>query len=301
MSKLVILVRREFWEHRNTFLFLPATVAGFILTLMSVGLFYESDSMSMKIDKEINGTREPITVAVEDRGNWGHLAIRELLSTPIELRARYIELGLRGIAGLLCTILWFVLVTFLLNTLYKDRIDRSILFWKSLPVSDSLTVMAKLLTAIVILPFCYFGAIATLQFAWMILLSFVAMDLDISVWDAVWSQAPIAQHWFGNMMLLCFNGLWTLPLLGWLLAVSAFAQRTPLVSALAFPLGVIVVEMIFTDQARIRDWIVSHSLPVTDYDSVSLNLISSDMLSALLVGSFFVGTAIFFRSRAGAL
>ena len=72
-------------------------------------------------------------------------------------------------------------------------------------------------------------------------------------------------------------------------------------SALAFPLGVIVVEMIFTDQARIRDWIVSHSLPVTDYDSLSLNVISSDMLSALLVGSFFVGTAIFFRSRAGAL
>ena len=298
MNKMTILVRREFWEHRNTFLILPAVIAGFILILMLLGLFYESESMSFNLEADINGTPRLLSLNADNGGNWAHIAIRELLATPAEMRTTYLELGFQGITGLLSFILCMVIITYLLNTLYKDRSDRSILFWKSLPVSDTLTVMAKLLTAITIVPLCYFCAAAALQFAWMILLSFVAMDLDISAWDAVWAQAPFANHWFHNIVLLGFNGVWTLPLVGWLLAVSAFAKGTPLVSAMGAPLGLIVVEAMLTDHGHLGDWIASHSIPITNYETVSMNIISSELLSALLVGSFFIGTAIFFRSRA---
>ena len=297
-NKIAILVRREFWEHRKTFLILPAVIAGFILTLMLLGLLYESESMSFDLEADINGTLKQLSASAENGGNWAHIAIRELLATPAEMRRTYLELGFEGITGLLSFILWIVIITYLLNTLYKDRSDRSILFWKSLPVSDTLTVMAKLLTAIAVVPLCYFCAAAALQLAWMMLLSFVAMGLDISAWDAVWTQAPFARHWFHNIVLLGFNGVWTLPLVGWLLAVSAFAKGTPLVSAVGAPLGLIVAEAMLTDQGHLRDWIASHSIPMTNYETLPLNIISSELLSALLVGGFFIVTAIFFRSRA---
>ena len=299
MRMITMLVRREFWEHKNTFLILPAVITGFVLLLMLLGLFYESASMSFTIETDVNGSRELLSVNAENGGNWAHVAIRELLAIPGEMRTSYIELGFEGITALLSLILWIVIVSYLLGTLYRDRSDRSILFWKSLPVSDTLTVLTKLLTAIFIVPFCYFSAVAALQFGWMILISCVAMDLDISAWDEVWIHAPFASHWFRSIVLLVFNGLWTLPLLGWLLAVSAFAKGMPLISALAFPSAVIVVEMLFTDQARIRDWIAAHSIPITNFDVASSNLISGQTLSAILVGSIFVCAAIFLRSRAG--
>ena len=119
MKKIAILVRREFWEHKNIFLILPAVIGGFILILMLLGLFYESAPIALDIEMHKNGSSELLSVNANGGGNWAHIALRGLLAKPVELRPGYIEWGFEVITALLSLILWIVIVTYLLGTLLK--------------------------------------------------------------------------------------------------------------------------------------------------------------------------------------
>src|SRR5206468_10746510 len=63
-------------------------------------------------------------------------------------------------------------IFYCLDALYGERRDRSILFWKSLPVSDVMAVLSKLAIPIVILPLLSFAVTVATQF-FMLLLSTV--------------------------------------------------------------------------------------------------------------------------------
>jgi ABC-2 type transport system permease protein len=123
-----------------------------------------------------------------------------------------------------------VVFFYLLDSLFTERRDRSILFWKSMPVSDTKTVLSKLFVALVAIPL------------WIWALSLVVGLVVFGVIAAQVSGTPAAGlgTWHGDTWLLvqasmlgklAIAALWYLPVAGWLLLVSVIAKRAPFVWA----------------------------------------------------------------------
>jgi ABC-2 type transport system permease protein len=129
------------------------------------------------------------------------------------------------------------------DALYSERRDRSILFWKSLPVSDLTAVLSKLAIPLVIVPLLSFVITIVTQFLMLLFSSAVRLGFGLSVAE-LWSQpAPFFQV---SLILLyhivLVHGLWYMPVYGWLLLVSAWAPRAPLLWAVLPPFVIYGIE-----------------------------------------------------------
>jgi ABC-2 type transport system permease protein len=127
-----------------------------------------------------------------------------------------------------------VVVFYLLDSLYAERKDRSILFWKSMPVSDAATVLSKAVTALIALPL------------WVWLLSMIAGLVVFAAVALKVSGTPIAPlgnfhaaTWVALQLTLLQNlliaSLWYAPIAAWLLLVSAWSKRSPILWAVLPP------------------------------------------------------------------
>jgi hypothetical protein len=232
-------------------------------------------------------------------------ALYQLEGRSTEERVRYINAGMQALGGPLIGILWFVMFFYLLYSLYVDRRDRSILFWKSMPVSDSMTVISKLVTGLWLVPLIYLLGVAILQLAAMLMLSVATLGTEISMWETVWGPASIFSNWIQYLGALIFYSLWALPFFGWLIAVSAYAKSVPLVWVLGVPLALTIVERVVADEPLLANWIWDHIVPIsflTQDQSVTDNiwnlLLSLQMVSALVVGGILIFIAIWLRGKA---
>ena len=131
-------------------------------------------------------------------------------------------------------------IVYCLGTLYAERRDRSILFWKSLPVSDADTVLAKAAIPFAILPLIAFAAILATQLV-MLLLDIAALTLNGVGAGILWSQLPFLQLQICFLYGLVIMALWFAPITAWLILVSAWARRTPFLWAIS-PLALCVLE-----------------------------------------------------------
>jgi ABC-2 type transport system permease protein len=145
---------------------------------------------------------------------------RQPLDIPYEFAAALI-MGTGFIVG----------IFYSLDALYGERRDRSILFWKSLPVSDLITVFSKFAIPLVILPLLSFAIAVVTQFVMLLLGSAVLVGSGLSV-GALWARMSFFHV---SLMLLyhilTVHGLWYAPIYGWLLLVSAWARRAPFIWA----------------------------------------------------------------------
>lgn len=305
MKQMMVLVRREFWENRSIFLVLPSVITGFFLLILLLGAVASpGDAMTVTIDVQSDEEVE----FLDDLLVSGHLyqyALMQLDARTMVERTMYINAAMQSLSAPLLFSLWFVIFFYLLGSLYDDRKDRSVLFWKSLPVSDAMTVVSKLLTGLIVVPLVYLVGVMLLQLSALIFVSISASGTDISAVDTIWRPAAIFSTWSRHIGLLLFYGIWALPFFGWLLAVSAYAKSAPLAWAVGIPLAIRVVEAIFTDQTRVGDWMQDHIIPISFLDQhrpIAENafsyLFSLQMLSALVVGGAFIYLAIWLRGKA---
>ena len=137
-----------------------------------------------------------------------------------------------------------VAVFYCLDALYGERRDRSILFWKSLPVSDLTTVLSKASIPLLILPLLTFAITVVTQWVTLLISTAALAGSTLNV-GAVWSQVS----WFQMSMILLFHllaihGLWYAPFYGWFMLVSAWARRAPFVWAILPPFAIAMVEKI---------------------------------------------------------
>ena len=147
-------------------------------------------------------------------------------------------------AGVMMLTTLVVGVFYSLDALYGERRDRSILFWKSLPVSDLTTVLSKAITPVVILPLVTFAITVGTQSIMLLVSSAVLLGNGLSL-ATLWSHGSPLQSWLMLLHhLLVVHGLWYAPLYGWLLLVSAWARRAPFLWAILPPLAIGVVEKI---------------------------------------------------------
>jgi len=125
-----------------------------------------------------------------------------------------------------------------LDALYGERRDRSILFWKSLPVSDLITVLSKFTIPLIILPLLSFAIAVVTQFVMLLLSSGLSAGTPGARMSFFHLSLMLLYH------ILTVHGLWYAPLYGWLLLVSAWAPRAPFIWAFLPPFVIWGVEKI---------------------------------------------------------
>jgi ABC-2 type transport system permease protein len=212
-------VRRELWENRSI-TFAPMIAAGIVL-------FGWAITTSDFADR----TRAALLLGPEKQHAMMNLHY--------------------GIAAILIMVTSIAVGMFYcLDALYGERRDRSILFWKSLPVSDLTAVLAKLAIPMAVLPLVACAVIVVTQFI-MLLMSSAALLANGMDARAYWAQFPLF-HESGVLLYgLATTAIWFAPIYGWLLLVSSWAQRSPLLWAVGTPLAVGAFEKLAFDTSHI--------------------------------------------------
>lgn len=198
------LVRREIWENRSIYI-VPAVSAAIILG---------SHLVQMMI------------LRLRMHGAWPSdpERLHKLLGEHYEVAAAVIMGG-----ALLVGIFYS------LDALYAERRDRSILFWKSMPVSDLTTVLAKVTIPLAVLPLLSFVITVATQALMLMGSSLILIGSGLSE-TTLWSYSSLFH--FPVMLLyhiVTVHGLWYAPIYGWLLFISAWAPRAPFVWAFLPP------------------------------------------------------------------
>src|SRR5204863_1814250 len=148
------------------------------------------------------------------------------------------------VAGLVFVTAFIVAVFYCLDALHGERRDRSILFWKSLPVSDLTTVLSKASIPLVVLPLLTFTITVAMQLIMLLLSSAVLLGNGLNV-ATLWTQLSFVQM---SLLLLyhlvTVHALWPAPIYAWLLLVSGWARRAAFLWAVLPLLAIGVFEKI---------------------------------------------------------
>jgi ABC-2 type transport system permease protein len=142
-------------------------------------------------------------------------------------------------AMMMIFIVFIVGVFYCLDALHSERRDRSILFWKSLPVSDLTTVLSKVTIPLVVLPVIAFAIVVCVQLV-MVLETGVVLIFHGMSPGTTWAHVPMFQNWLVLLYGLAAVALWHAPIYGWLLLVSGWARRATFLWAV-LPLIVIQI------------------------------------------------------------
>lgn len=204
-------LRRELWENRSVYM-APAAVAGLELLGVLTGL-HSVPGFVQRL--EAQGLARPLMLAIQF----------SFLAVPLMLTALIVALF------------------YCLDALHGERRDRSILFWKSLPVSDLTTVLSKAAVPLLVLPLLTFAAVVTVLLVKLLLDSAVLRAHGIDA-APLWSEIPwphlAAELAYG----LVATSLWYAPIYGWLVLVSGWARRSTFLWGVLAPLVLSVVERI---------------------------------------------------------
>ena len=202
-------LRRELWENRWVYI-APVGVATFLLLVFLGGSISRPAGVPQSL--VIKPTASPNILA---------------------------ESGLGGPMVLLMVAV-IVGVFYSLEALQSERRDRSILFWKSLPVSDAATVFAKAIVPLLVLPALTCALIVLSQLAMLVLGTAIMLFTGAEV-APVWATFPFPL-WPVMLYFVAALTLWHVPLYAWLLLVSAWARRAALLWAILPVLAVAMVE-----------------------------------------------------------
>ncbi|MEP5567606.1 MAG: hypothetical protein ABJN62_07220 [Halioglobus sp.] len=155
-------------------------------------------------------------------------------------------------------LLMLVTFNYLLGSLYNDRKDRSILFWKSMPVSEWEEVLTRLTVALIVAPAIYIAVSMLMQLSFVLLAMLMVWRMDMDPFATV-----LANIGFGDLLLQQVGGwvmtaLWVAPTYGWLLLASALAKRSPFMIAVAPVIGLVLLEGIVLGSDYVLGAVINH-------------------------------------------
>ena len=268
------LLQREILEHRNMFIMAPAILAGLIL-LFSVWAMTRMG-------------QDTVSISIE------YMALLFDGLSPLEMAPIFMIPAIPFIG-----IFYFCAIIYLMNSLYQDRQELSILFWQSMPVSNLNTVLSKLVTIGMVAPLFYIATMFALYVIALFWLAILGWSYDIEVAGLGYMfLAAVASLIFVYLSIVT-TALWLLPTIGWVVLFSAFAKRTPILWAIGvFILVGFLEEFIFGTQF-LGNFVQSRSTPtqylILDFQDIVERLINYDMLFGILVGSILLAGAVYMR------
>ena len=220
------LLRREYWENRGGFFWGPviagAIIVGLDLILAVIGSIAARRSMGSSGFVFDHADTHEVGQALGAMGD-GMLV---------------------GGVIVACIVLAFVVFFYALGCLYDDRRDRSILFWKSLPVSDSQMVLSKLAWALVLAPVLAVAIGLLIGLALWLISALTITVNGVPAAHAVFTQSHPLRIIGGVLACLPVYMAWALPTIGWLMFCSAAARSKPFLWAVLVPvLACVVISM----------------------------------------------------------
>jgi len=219
------LLKREFWENRGGFLWAPLITGAIIslltavLAVIGVARFRNSGVAS---DLQFNGG---LAEHARQIGGIGDTAL------------------LTGIS-LTFLVLAFVVFFYALGCLYDDRRDRSVLFWKSLPVSDLQMVLSKATWALLLAPVVALAAGLLIGAVLWLIVGMAAAAAGMPSASAIFTHSNPLSVVGNALTMIPAYLLWALPAVGWLMLCSAWARTKPFLWAVLIPvLSCVMVSM----------------------------------------------------------
>jgi len=216
-------VRRELWEYRSVYV-APLAVAAVYLVAFLI-------SSSIRLPNQMRA-------ALADADKMKHLvASYEFGAAAILLAAMIVQLY------------------YCLDSLQSERRDRSILFWKSMPVSDAMTVLSKAAIPFAVLPAVGFCIVLATGLAMILWSSVVLLVHGLSP-APLFTQLSLFDNALGLLNhMLTVHILWYAPLYAWLMFVSAWSKRAALLWAVLPWFAVGIFEKIVFNTSYFAHWI----------------------------------------------
>jgi ABC-2 type transport system permease protein len=272
-------LRRELWENRSLYLAPVAVAALFI-----AGYLISTLRLVSKIHAGLM---------------LNPFQQQEALEQPYTVAALFIMATMVIVSFFYC-----------LDALYGERRDRSILFWKSLPVSDLTTVLSKAGIPLLVLPLLTFAITVVTWWVTLLLSTLILLAGGLSV-AGLWTHLPLFQMSAILLYhLLAFHSLWYAPFYAWLLLISAWARRAPTLWAVLPPIAIAVVEKIAFSTSHFASMLARRfsgggqsggfahghmSMVPLSQPGVGQFLVSPGLWSGLLVAAVFLAIAVRLR------
>lgn len=220
--KLKLLLRREFWEHKGGFFWAPIWAGGISLVLTTMALIFGEVAARRAGNMSINGLDLRLLSEKMSPEDMRQLADGVSMSTATAMFWPMLVLG-------------FVVFFYCLGALFDERKDRSVLFWKSLPVSDRDTVLSKAISALLVAPAIATGVGIACMFAFLLLLSVFVLIHHGNPFVLLWSPGNLLANAGVAIAAIPVYALWALPTVGWLLLCSAWSKSKPFLWAIMIP------------------------------------------------------------------
>ncbi len=255
------LIRREIWEHRSIWI-TPAAVAT-VVTFLAIAVVI----MVAAFGEAVNPDIEKIADA----------------TVPDSMRRAALAGILVGNTLVFLLAMWFLTVFYCLDALYAERKDRSILFWRSLPITDAETVISKLLTAFFAIPIATMIAVMVSHLLNLIIMSIWLATAGANATRFVWGAVPLFDAWAAGFVVLLALPVWLAPLLGWFLFISAWAKQGPLLRAV-LPIAILpILEYIIFKSwnlgSAILDRLRLETMPIFDIQRFTSRFDTDDIRS----------------------
>jgi ABC-2 type transport system permease protein len=225
MSRFIWLIRRELWEHKAIWI-APAIVIGCLLVMLMFAKAHLGYDVGASFD-----------------------------NIPRDGQIRLHQLAYSVVSAMVFLVMGIICFFYCIDSLYADRADRSVLFWKSMPLSDAETVLSKFATAAVVVPLVALAGSVLAQIAvgGGLMAKLAMSGASAGLWLHPQSLAG------GALMALvaCVTAmLWYAPFVAYLMLVSAWAPRGPFLWAVLPPVAAWVLERVVMQTAFIQNLIV---------------------------------------------
>lgn len=250
MNKVIAQFKREFWESRASFVRTPFYLALLLVAVMLVGLVTTQQSIGQVVQgvrsklQQDGDANYSITVNKEQK-QMDPEFLRLLGSGQLfSVHPKIIGATLVAVATIFMLVFLLVQQSYLLSTLYSDRRDQSILFWKSLPVTETQNVLTKLATAVVVAPLGYMVVAVVAGMAYLfIMVGYAGLFLDMQIPGVGQILSALLSTSIGLVVAWLLFSLWAMPIFCWLLCSSALAKKAPFLISVTIPLSAAILEI----------------------------------------------------------
>ena len=334
-SRTFTLIQREFQEYKNSFVWTPVVQAVLLSLVMLVSVMLAGritivgDAMMQVVMNEDSASGMNITIQIDDDDvavtseqefivegwvieteentsdeDWNFSKEWKFNPSTNPKGPENIDSGMSNL-NLIPTVihfvfllaLFFVTANYLLGTLYDDRKDRSILFWRSMPVAAWEEVLTKLGVALFVAPWIFIALSMIVQISMVLLMMLGMWRMGKDPFELVLGNIEFGTLFFNQVSGWILTAFWVAPVYAWLLLASAFAKRSPFMLSVAPLIAIVLVEELFLGTAFVRTAVANHLPHISDSGSAvgfyihAPNWGSANYLS-LLLGVVFTAVAI---------
>jgi ABC-2 type transport system permease protein len=247
-------IKKELWEFNGMLKWVPITLAGVFILIPLLSVLLNGVDVDIMLDalKRLSEFQSDNDIE------------KVFYVSTIALFVPFILVG------------FIVQLYYFVTCLYDERRDQSVMFWRSLPVSDKMTIASKVLTGAVVIPAIFYSAATALVVVGLIV-AFIAtitlsVGFDISLWG-VWSISSLFSVLSSIWLTLLPTAVWLLPLYAWLMLASIYAKKAPFLWAVLPIVALLVIEGIVVYYLQWGQPFFGHF--ITDYFSVVPDLHST--------------------------